>query len=232
MSNGNKVQNRPQAQDDSAVAVEDRFVLIDVLANDRGSASEVWSLDQADPTKNNTDVALASGSSLLFRNGFVIYKVGQNFDSLGLGDTATDSFTYTIRMGDGTFSTATVEVLILGTNDPASITKTRVTLVEGDTAEDLSTSGTVVVNDIDSPDWVHASTQQGYYGSFTIEEDGDWTFTSYSAHDEFQDGAGYGEIFVFYTADMTMGTVHVNFIGTADEPAMLHALPSPDLAFA
>lgn len=230
MSNGNKTQNRPQARDDSAVAIENSFALIDVLANDRGSASQIWSLDQNDPSNNNTDLTfLPSGSQVLVRHDLVVYKVGQSFDYLGLGDTATDSFTYSIRMGDGTYSTATVDVLIHGTNDPAVIERESVTLVEGDSADDLSTSGTVAIDDVDSPDTFHAETQQGYYGSFTIEENGDWTYTSYSAHDEFEDGVEYGEVFAIWSSDMTMGTVSVNFIGTAESPAMLNAFAAPDL---
>lgn len=230
MSNGNKAQNRPQAQDDRDDAFENDFVLINVLGNDRGGdAIELWSVDQDDPSVRATTAALPSGSSLLLRHGLVIYKVGQNFDYLGAGETATDSFTYSIRLGDGAYSTATVDVLIHGINDPASITPTAVTYVEGDSADDLSGSGTIPIYDVDGPDSFIASTQQGYYGTFTIDEQGHWTYTSYSAHDEFEEGSLYGESFDIYAADMTMGTIQFNFEGTAEEPAMLNAFAGPDL---
>lgn len=45
MSNGNKVQNRPQARDDSGVVGEDGFLVVDVLANDRGNPQVLWSVD-------------------------------------------------------------------------------------------------------------------------------------------------------------------------------------------
>jgi VCBS repeat-containing protein len=231
MSNGNSVPNRPQAQDDRDDASENSFVLINVLGNDRGGdAIELWSVDQEDPTVKATTATLPSGSSLLLRHGLVIYKVGQySFDYLGAGETATDSFTYSIRLGDGTYSTATVDVLIHGVNDPASIAHTSVSLVEGDSADDLSTSGTVAIDDVDGPDSFIAGTQEGYYGTFTIDEAGHWTYTASSAHDEFEDGTWYGEVFSIYAADGTPAGLWLNLLGTAEEPAMLNAFAAPDL---
>lgn len=95
-------------------------------------------------------------------------RAGRHAPGHSDGETATDSFTYTIRMGDGTYSTATVNALITGLNDPARIAHTEVTLVEGDSAGDLSTSGTVAIDDVDGPDSFVAGTQEGLYGTFTI----------------------------------------------------------------
>lgn len=121
----------------------------------------------------------------------------------------------------------------MGVNDPAKISETSIYLVEGDSADDLSTSGKVTVDDVDGPDSIIARTQEGDYGTFTIDEEGNWTYTSYSAHDEFEDGTYYGEAFYFYTADGTPGVVGLNFLGTAEsQPAMLSALSPADLAFA
>jgi VCBS repeat-containing protein len=235
MSNGNKVQNRPQARDDSAVGSEDGFIVIDVLANDRGNPQVLWSVDQDDPTNQNYGQVLLSSGAILQTTGIqhrAVYKTNGAFDYLAEGETATDSFTYSIRLGDGTFSTATVSLVIQGINDPASISETSVFLTEGDSAGDLSTSGTVAIYDVDGPESFIAGSQEGLYGTFAIDEAGQWTYTSSSAHDEFEDGTWYGEVFSIYAADGTPAAVWLNFLGTADEPTMLHALPSPDLAFA
>jgi VCBS repeat-containing protein len=228
MSNGN--QARPQAQDDFAVVAENGFVVIDVLANDRGNPDILWSVNQEDPSNQVYEVVLPSGA-IAQTTGIhhrAVYKAS-GFDYLAEGETATDSFTYAIRLGDGTYSTATVNILVQGVNDPASIAETSVYLVEGDSAEDLSTSGTIAISDVDGPDSFVAGTQEGYYGTFTIDEAGNWTFTANGAHDEFEDGNYYGESFTIYSADGTMGWVGLNFLGTAEEPAMLNALAAPDL---
>ena len=234
MSNGNKVQNRPQARDDSGIVSEDGFLVVDVLANDRGNPKTLWSVDQDDPSNPATDYLLPSGA-IVQMTGIhhrAVYKTNGAFDYLAEGETATDSFTYTIRLGDGTYSTATVNVLITGVNDPASIAETSVYLVEGDSADDLSTSGTVAIDDVDGPDSFIAGTQEGEFGTFTIDEAGNWTYTSHSAHDEFEEGTYYGEAFRIFAADGTQGVVGLNFLGTAEEQAMLHAVTSADLAFA
>ena len=233
MSNGNKVQNRPQAQDDSFTITEDMNVPLDVLANDRGNPKEIWSVDQDDPTNQNYGQGLLPSGAILQTTGIhhqAVYKTNGAFDYLAAGETATDSFTYSIRLGDGTISVATVDVLIVGVNDPAVIGETSVYLVEGDSADDLSTSGTVSIHDVDGPDSFIAGTQEGYYGSFTIDEQGNWTYTSYSAHDEFEEDTYYGEAFTIYSADGTPGWVGLNFLGTAEEPAMLNAAGGADLA--
>jgi VCBS repeat-containing protein len=235
MSNGNKVQNRPQAQDDSGAVSEDGFLVVDVLANDRGNPKTLWSVDQDDPSNQDYHYLLPSGA-IVQTTGIhhrAVYKTNGAFDYLAEGETATDSFTYTIRMGDGTYSTATVNVLIQGVNDPARIAHTSVTLVEGDSADDLSTSGTVAIDDVDGPDSFIAGTQEGLYGTFTIDEAGNWTYTSSSAHDEFEDGTYYGEVFTLTAADGTRAGLWLNFLGTAEsEQAMLNAPSQADLAFA
>jgi VCBS repeat-containing protein len=236
MSNGNKAQNRPQARDDSAVVSEDGYVVVDVLANDRGNPQVLWSVDQNDPSNQDYGQILLASGAILQTTGIhhmAVYKTNGAFDYLAAGETATDSFTYTIRLGDGTFSTATVDVLIKGINDPASIAETNVFLEEGDSADDLSTSGTVAIDDVDGPESFIPGTQEGLYGSFAIDEAGNWIYTASSAHDEFEDGTWYGEVFSIYAADGTPAAVWLNFLGTADEPAMLNAFANPDLvAFA
>jgi VCBS repeat-containing protein len=235
MSNGNKVQNRPQARDDSGVVSEDGFLVVDVLANDRGNPKTLWSVDQDDPSNQSYQYLLPSGA-IVQTTGIhhrAVYKTNGAFDYLAEGETATDSFTYTIRMGDGTYSTATVNVLITGVNDPARIAHTEVTLVEGDSADDLSTSGTVAIDDVDGPDSFIAGTQEGLYGTFTIDEAGNWTYTASSAHDEFEDGTYYGEVFTLTAADGTRAGLWLNLLGTAEQDAaILNALSQADLAFA
>jgi VCBS repeat-containing protein len=230
MPHENKIHFKAHAQDDSARTSENQFVVIDVLANDRGSASTIYSLDQSDPTNEFRFAELPSGA-IVQTTGIqhmVVYKPGNGFDYLAEGETATDSFTYTIRLADGSFSTATIEVLITGTNDAAVLSSAFVQMTEGDTAEYISTSGTLTISDVDSPELFVAGTQEGVYGTFAIDENGHWTYTASSAHDEFQDTNTYGEVFFVESVDGTSTYVSFQIMGTGNEPELT---ANPDFAF-
>ncbi|HEX8062399.1 MAG TPA: VCBS domain-containing protein [Allosphingosinicella sp.] len=228
-----KIQFKGHAQDDSATVGENSFVIIDALANDRGSpVGTIYSVDQNDPTNpNRGQVTLASGA-IVQTNGqgtHVVYKSGDAFDYLAEGETATDSFTYTIQLADGSFSTATINVLVTGSNDPAVLSRDFVRLTEGDSAEDISTSGVLTISDVDSPELFVAGTQEGAYGTFTIDENGNWSYAASSAHDEFQDGSRYYDRFFPVSADGTKTSVIIEITGTGTEPEMMAA--NPDFAF-
>ena len=231
MSNGSKTQARPQARDDSAVVSEDGYVVVDVLANDRGNPQVLWSVDQDDLSHQYYFDDLPSGA-IVQTTGIhhrAVYKTNGAFDYLAEGETATDSFTYSIRLGDGTISTATVNILIIGVNDPTQIESVRVGLVEGDDAADISTSGQLAISDPDSPATVVPYSRQGEYGTFTIDSDGSWTYEADGPHDEFEEGKTYSEIFRVDSSDGTgKATVIIEILG-ADEPAMLGAMAGPDL---
>lgn len=245
MTKGKSGKGGPQARDDSGTAIENGSFQFDALANDRGGARMVWSLDQEDPANPVTFAELPSGATVgLSTNGDILYKTNDAFDYLGEGETATDSFTYAIRMGNGAISTATVTMEIVGVDDPTRIESVAVKLKEGDTADDISTSGQLVVTDPDSPATVVAGTRQGQYGTFSIDSDGSWTYVAHSAHDEFTDGKTYSDIFRVNSSDGTgKATVLISILGTADAgdsgklqamfagPDSAIALPSSDFAF-
>ncbi len=101
----------PDAVDDVDDADEDGpAITIDVLANDSDAdLSDVLSVDSL-----NTGATLGSVTN----NGTdVTYDPNGAFESLAVGETATDTFSYTITDGQGGFDTATVTVTIHGQND-------------------------------------------------------------------------------------------------------------------
>jgi VCBS repeat-containing protein len=230
MPQDNKVHFKAHAQDDSATVTENGFVIIDARANDRGSPVEtIFSLDQSDPTKayDGGQTSLASGAivQLNSRHTHVVYKAGNAFDYLQEGETATDSFTYTIQLADGSFSTATIDILVTGANDAAVLSDAFVRVTEGDSADDISTSGTLTISDPDSPELFIAGTQEGAYGTLTLEEDGDWFFTASGAHDELEEGQSYYDAFAVQSADGSYTFIQIEIVGTAEQPAMLTADP-------
>ena len=126
----------PQAKDDYASAYEDAVFCFDVMANDLGGAAKIlWSVDDTNMTDDNggtydlltkdgTATACPDysdmGARIWIENGVVKYD-SNPIDSLGVGDTAVDKFTYAIRLSNGTLSWATVYVTLTGTNDQAVI---------------------------------------------------------------------------------------------------------------
>ena len=105
------VNDAPNAVDDAAGAGEDGPVVVDVLGNDT----------DADPIDTKTVSAVTTGTSTIgavTNNGTnVSYDPNGQFESLAVGETATDTFTYTVSDSGGAFDTAVVTVTITGVND-------------------------------------------------------------------------------------------------------------------
>jgi len=83
-------------------------------------------------------------------NGLVNYNLTSGdselaFQALGLGETMTDSFTYTITDPDGAQSTATVNVTIVGANDAVDAQNDMITASEDGTG----VTGNITDNDKD-----------------------------------------------------------------------------------
>jgi VCBS repeat-containing protein len=108
------VNDAPTARPDTTAAGEDAVTLVDVLAND------------SDPDQGQT--ALAVTAATRSNLGAVIYVTPEGrvaYDARGVGaiqalapgQTATDSFTYTVTDPYGATSVATVTVQVSGAND-------------------------------------------------------------------------------------------------------------------
>ncbi|GAA3949010.1 Ig-like domain-containing protein [Allohahella marinimesophila] len=95
---------------DEAATDEATAVSIRVLENDTdldGYALSILSFDDSSLT----------GSVVANADGSFTYDPAGQFDALAAGETATDTFTYTVSDGNGGTSMATVEVLINGTDN-------------------------------------------------------------------------------------------------------------------
>lgn len=103
----------PVATDDSATLAEDAAQLIDVLANDTDAEGDSLSLTGLDRSGTQGQVSLSGGQ--------VRYDPGGAFDHLAPGETATDSFGYSVSDGHGGSDSAQVTVTITGVNtDPTA----------------------------------------------------------------------------------------------------------------
>ncbi|GAB5389741.1 MAG: hypothetical protein Alpg2KO_27090 [Alphaproteobacteria bacterium] len=137
------VNDGPVADADSKTVSEDAAapVLIDVLANDadidNGSSLSVEAVDQSG----------LLGRVVFSRGGDSLrYDPDKAFDQLAAGETATETFSYTVKDDQGATSTATVTVTITGQNDgPVAVND-----VQTVTQNSISTTIQVLTNDSDA----------------------------------------------------------------------------------
>ncbi len=160
-----------------------------------------------------SNIAGPNGLFSITSGGVWSYQANSAFDYLNVGQSVSDTFN--VAAVDGT--STTVQVTIHGTNDAAVITgTTSANLTEGNLPSDISTSGLLLVSDVDSPASFVAGSASGSYGTFSIAANGAWTYTASSAHDEFVGGQTYTDAFSVTTADGTPATVTINILGTND----------------
>ena len=165
------VNSTPQAQDDYYEFNEDGSPVsyLNVLDNDLGGSAKVlWSVYQDDQSTSANElliqtavgdwVTLASGAKIaIMADGQIAYDYSDintsMIQSLGEGDVFTDTFSYSIRLSNGTISTATVNLTYVGENDAATITGTRNGYVteDGSSALSFAAPATYGAGDFPSP---------------------------------------------------------------------------------
>jgi VCBS repeat-containing protein len=135
----------PIAQGDAFSVGEDSVLNVGVdalLANDGDpDAGDSKTLVAVDGTSTQ-------GASLRLENGQIVYDAGGRFNGLMVGQTATDSFSYTMADAAGATSTATVTVTITGANDGPTAAGDSVTVSEDTTRTALS-AASLLSNDTD-----------------------------------------------------------------------------------
>jgi VCBS repeat-containing protein len=104
------VNDAPVAVDDAATTFEDAPIIVNVLGNDADA--------EGDPrTITALDDAGTLGRVTVNSDGTVTYDPDGRFDALADGETATDTFRYTVSDGNGGTDTATVTVAIDGVDE-------------------------------------------------------------------------------------------------------------------
>ena len=151
---------------------------------------------------------------------YTLHNTDPDTDALGAGETETDTFE--VVSADGT--TAQVMVTVTGADDEAVIGGDLAGAVTED-AQETETSGTLDVSDVDTTltegqRRFNAQTDVGTYGTFTLGEDGGWTYTL-DNDDPDTDALGAGETetdtFEVVSADGTTAQVMVTVTGADDE---------------
>ncbi len=164
----------PIAVDDTITTSEDNALTGNVFADNGNGADsetkgEIFTVTEVNGTAANVgnQITLASGALLtLNSDGTFNYDPNGQFESLNDGETASDSFTYTIADSKIGSNTATVNITINGVNDAPSVEDATFSIAEN--SADGTSIGTVTGSDPDTSDTLTYAITAG-----NIDPDGD-----------------------------------------------------------
>jgi VCBS repeat-containing protein len=236
-----------------------KIVCLNVMANDLGgNAKKLYSIDDGienDPTpgadllvkdaagaisysQGGARISITSDGKISYDTGGWSPEFKASLAQLGAGESAFDTFTYAIQLGNGTLSWATVRVEIAGSNDAPTVSVADLcgVVTEDATIPSLSDTGTITFDDLDLTDTHSVSVTAGANtlggvlnavittpatgaGAGTVT----WTYTvANSLADHLAQGQTVTETFTIRIADNHGGfidqVVSVKIIGTNDGP--------------
>ncbi len=164
------------------------------------------------------------GTLALASNGTWTYTADNTqtlVQQLAAGTTVTDTFT--VVSADGT-ATATVVITFIGVNDVPVLGGTAAGSVTEDAAPTLSAGGTLSITDADLNEslFVAQANSVGTFGVFTLDANGNWTYTAASNQTPIQQlaaGAAVTDTFTVTSVDGTASrSVVITITGVNDAP--------------
>ncbi len=180
-------------------------------------------VDNPDNTFTPDSIAGTNGDLTVDANGHWVFTANSAFNQLNVGDKVEETFT--VSSVDGTPST--IKVTINGTNDKATVSSATVAIDETDKA--VTTSGTLISNDVDNPDNTFTPDSiSGTNGDLTIDANGHWMFTANSAFNQLNVGDKVEETFTVSSVDGTASTIKVTINGTNDDATVSSATVAID----
>ncbi|MEZ8382581.1 VCBS domain-containing protein, partial [Vibrio splendidus] len=155
----------------------------------------------------------SNGSLTLNEDGSWLYTPEPNYNG-------ADSFEVIVTDDTGLKDTLTVTIDVTPVNDPATVSDDSGNVVEDDDTADVAT-GTLTIADVDEGEaFVQPVAITNEYGTFTVDRDGNWSFTIDNTNEAVQslpDGESIPLSFDVTSVDGTgTGTVTVVVKGTND----------------
>ncbi|MEP4888278.1 MAG: VCBS domain-containing protein, partial [Alphaproteobacteria bacterium] len=227
------INTGPTANDDSGATDEDTVLVVsDVAAGLIANDTDPDHLDVL--TVTGFDATSLFGATVTVNpDGTYSYDATSAtfLQALAVGETALDSFTYTISDLAGETSTATVMIEVTGVNDAPVITAGGD--VAGTVDEDGVDAPTFVSGDLDSTDvdngataaWSVAGGGAGTYGDLSVDGNGTWTYVLRNGDANVQAlavGETHDEVFTITVTDdqgaTDTETITIDVSGTNDNP--------------
>jgi VCBS repeat-containing protein len=213
------VNDPPVAVNDNVTTGENNATNINVLSND------------SDPDTGTTltvtglNTTVLTGTASINSNNTIHYNPGTAFDYLGVGQTGTTSFQYTIDDGHGGTASATVHITVNGVNDNPTAAADTAT-----TSEDAATNINVLANDHD-PDTSDVLTvtglnTTGLKGTASINSNNTIHYNPGTVFNYLQQGQSASTGFSYTISDGHGGTssanVSVTVTGVNDPPVAMN----------
>ena len=238
------LNDAPTATDDAFATDEDTVLAIPstVLDNDVDpDAADTLTVAAVNGAAANvdTEIALASGALLTLRtDGTFEYDPNGQFETLAVGASATDTFTYIAEDQNGAAANeATVTITVNGANDPPTanadgfVTNEDVAIIGVDL---IGNPADVSLNDVDiDGDTLTYSLVQQFapvFGTVVLNSDGTFTYTP--DPDANNDNQGQFDGFVYQVTDgnggVRQGNVNIQVLAVNDPPTIVDDLATTD----
>ena len=213
----------PDAKDD-AVSVSEDDIIAASLFDDNGNGADTHSsnasfvISHVNGTAPGT-VAFASGAEATVNaDGSMTFDTRGAYDTLSLGEIATETLTYTIEAPDGGTDTATVTITINGVNDGPVAASDAFTIDEdrGLVGTLFADNGAGADSDIDANDTLSVTHLNGQAlsgpialasgANLIVNADGTFFYDQNDVFAELNDGETATETFTYTVSDGNGGT--------------------------
>jgi len=172
---------------------------------------------------------LGDGTLVINADGSFTYDPGTEFDHLDEGDRESVSFTFRAIDNNGAVSNiGSGCITVVGEDDLPTLTDGSGSVIEDDVGNN-SASGTIVYTDVDDDDsgpgsvTFTAQNTQGIYGTFTLDESGNWSYALDNADPDTEAlnaGEEVTEDFTVQASNGVTSTVTITVTGTNDVPVI------------